>query len=295
MSVPADLAQRDHDPDARQQAQLLEQERLTPLHLEDRRLVGRGRAPHGGRDVSVDQLETVSGIRRRRLAGHALLMERPEQPVPAAIAGEHTSGAVAAVRRGRQPHQQHARRGIAESGKRSRPVLLARVARRRMCADRLAMTDQSRTAMAGDDASGEIEEARLSGGADRGPWTLYPARPREPGCGRSARRPSSRASSARTETRNSSYCHCRSVCSAHWEWADHRAAATAWRAPAEYRSLCPALRAPGEGSRAPCRSSRPGPPPKPGHAPPCPCRLGYTTWPGGKRWPGDAGGSRWGR
>ncbi len=51
--VPPDLAQRDHDPDARQQAQLLQQERLAPLHLRDRRLVGRRRAAVDRGDVRV--------------------------------------------------------------------------------------------------------------------------------------------------------------------------------------------------------------------------------------------------
>ena len=57
-------------------------------------------------------------------AHEARLVHRTEQPVARPVAGEDASGAVAAVRRRRQPHDQQGGRRVAEAGHRPAPVLL---------------------------------------------------------------------------------------------------------------------------------------------------------------------------
>src|SRR2546430_1998155 len=76
----------------------------------------------------------------------------------AAIAGEHPARAVAAVRGGREAHQQQSRARITEARQRAGPVALARVARRRRHGDAFAVGDQPGTATAADDAGVEMVE-----------------------------------------------------------------------------------------------------------------------------------------
>jgi len=85
-------------------------------------------------------------------------VERIEEPVAAAVAGEHPARPVTAVRGGRQADQQQARTRIAEARQRARPVLLAGVARRRLHGDGFTMGDQPGTATAADDAGVEMVE-----------------------------------------------------------------------------------------------------------------------------------------
>ena len=82
-----------------------------------------------------------------------------EQPVARAVAGEHAAGAVAAVRRGREAVDQHARLRVAEAGDRRAPVLLVGVRRAALARDLLAPRDEPRAAAADDDPRLERGEA----------------------------------------------------------------------------------------------------------------------------------------
>ena len=85
-------------------------------------LVGGRRAAGGGRHPGVAQHEAVVPVDRRRLIREAGAMQRRVEPVAALVAGEDAARPVAAVRRRREPDDQDARRGIAESGNRATPV-----------------------------------------------------------------------------------------------------------------------------------------------------------------------------
>src|SRR6266850_2300831 len=108
----------------------------------------------------------VGGVDGRRLVGEACVVERLEEPVAAAIAGEHAARAVAAVGRGREPDQQQPRARVTEARKRTRPVALAPIAERRRGGGSLAMRDESPAAPAAHDPRVETLERRraLQGG-----------------------------------------------------------------------------------------------------------------------------------
>ena len=71
-----------------------------------RRLVGRWRAADGGDHPGAEQPLPVAGVRAGRLRRQAGPVQRGEQPVAAAVAGEDPAGPVAAVRGRRQPDDQ---------------------------------------------------------------------------------------------------------------------------------------------------------------------------------------------
>ena len=80
------------------------------------RLVGGRRAAHRGGDEGAVEAQAVVGVDRGRLVREAGAVQRGEQPVARAVAREHAPGAVAAVRRRREPEHVHAR----VAGRRSR-------------------------------------------------------------------------------------------------------------------------------------------------------------------------------
>src|SRR5665811_1053494 len=88
-----------------------------------------------------------------RVAG---AVQRGVEPVARAVAGEHATGAVGAVRRRRQADDRQLRFGIAEAGDRPGPVVLALKAPRRRCGAGLPPLDQARAAPAGVDLGGEV-------------------------------------------------------------------------------------------------------------------------------------------
>ena len=143
---------------SREQLELARRVRQARVALGRRRLVRRRRAAHRRRDPGVAQRQPVAGVHRRRLVGEARAVQRGEQEVARAVAGEHAAGAVGAVRRRRQAEDQHARVGIAEAGDRPAPVLLARRttrasrARRARATPRAAGTRGSRRSRASSSA-----------------------------------------------------------------------------------------------------------------------------------------------
>src|SRR5437867_5422425 len=156
--LPADAPEPDDHADPREEAQLAQQIRLARRDLRGRRLVVGGRAPDRRGDVRVVQLEAVPGVRGRRLARERGVVERVEQPVAAAVAGEHPPGAVAAVGGRRQADEEESRAWVAESRERLRPVVLPDVAAGRRRRHRLAVRDESGTESAADDAGVQMVE-----------------------------------------------------------------------------------------------------------------------------------------
>src|SRR5206468_4502374 len=90
------------------------EERPAAPELRAARLVAWRRAPHGGNDVAVGELETVVACARRSLAREAVAVERLVQPGAARVAREHAAGAVRAVRRGGEPDDEQTRARVAE-------------------------------------------------------------------------------------------------------------------------------------------------------------------------------------
>ena len=89
-------------------------------------VVGR-RALHRRSDPCSGEGQTVTEMGRLGLVGVAGAVQRPVQPVPGAVAGEHPAGAVGPVGRGRQADHQQAGVGVAEPGHAAGPVLVVAV------------------------------------------------------------------------------------------------------------------------------------------------------------------------
>jgi len=177
--LPADPAEPDHDAHAPEQPELLEDVGRARRDLGRRRPVGRGRAPDRRGDPGVPQPQAVPPVARRRLVGEPRVVERVEEPVTAPVAREHPPRAVAAVGRGREPHEHEPRARVAEAGHRPRPVALAAVAARRRRGARLTVGDESRASAAGDDARAEPGEGGIQGGPSVPRWSpcRHTARP----------------------------------------------------------------------------------------------------------------------
>ena len=161
---PRKAPQRDHHADVGEQVELGFQVGTAGLALLGRRLVGRRRAAHRGGDVRVAQSQPVSPANASGLVGQARPMQRAEQKVARAVAGEDPAGAIAAVRRGRQSDDQNPSRRVAESGHRTPPVGLGAIGGALLTRGLLPPRHQSRAASAVHDALlqlGERRHARL--------------------------------------------------------------------------------------------------------------------------------------
>src|SRR5262249_20323263 len=82
------------------------------------------------------------------LVGEPAGVQRREQPVARAVAGEHAPGPVRAVRGGGEAEQVYARPGVAEAGHGAAPVLLVGESGALLARDPLAPLDQPRAATA---------------------------------------------------------------------------------------------------------------------------------------------------
>ncbi len=126
-AIPGEGAQRHDDADLRERRQLADQVGQAGVALLGRRsIVGRGAAVHGGH-VQVAKPEPVRGRDGGRLRGQTGPMQRREQHVAGAVAGEDTSGAVATVGGRGQADQQDPSRGVAHARHGTLPVGLAPV------------------------------------------------------------------------------------------------------------------------------------------------------------------------
>jgi hypothetical protein len=208
--VERETSERDDDAEITEQVELLEQVRPAVVDLRRQRLVLRRSASHRRADREAAQLQAVVRVHRRRLIGEPGLEERAHQEAAGAhrvgaVAGEHASGAVGSVRRGRQADDHDARERIAETRYRSRPVLVVDVRAFAHAPHLFAIGHEPRTARAAHDAGVE--------GVDRilrcGPAHRYIAaecfhlmpQPMLAVCSGSTSRPSRTASSAARRSR----------------------------------------------------------------------------------------------
>jgi hypothetical protein len=76
------------------------------------RFVCRRSAAKRSRHVCVSKSEAIVAVRRTRLIGEAGAMQGLVEKIARAIAGEHASGAICSMRRGRKPKNQQLRTGI---------------------------------------------------------------------------------------------------------------------------------------------------------------------------------------
>ena len=100
---------------------------------------------------------------RRRLVGEAAPEHRREQEVARTVSGEHPARAIAAVRRGREPDDQHAGARVAETRHRPGPVGL--VAKRRALLARRPARATRRAAGTRDTARSRARARRDRGNA----------------------------------------------------------------------------------------------------------------------------------
>ena len=98
-----------------------------------RRIAWR-RTAHRRGHPSVVERQPIRGVDAQRLVGQAGAVQRREQEVAGAVAGEHPAGPVAAVRGGRQPDDHHPRPRRAPTRNRPAPV--------RLVGERLALDDR---------------------------------------------------------------------------------------------------------------------------------------------------------
>ena len=79
---------------------------------------------NGGRDVAIDEPQTVTAIGGSGLIGEAEVMERPVEPVSGPVACKDPACSISAVRGGRQSHYKKPGVEPAEAGDRPSPILL---------------------------------------------------------------------------------------------------------------------------------------------------------------------------
>ena len=114
-------------------------------------LVLRRRAAGGGGDQCASEFEAVADADRLGLVGEAGTVQRAEEPVAAAVAGEHAASAVASVGGGGKADHQKAGVGVAERGQGTSPVVLIAVHATLDAGCLLAPVDEAGAFSAGDD------------------------------------------------------------------------------------------------------------------------------------------------
>ena len=145
------LAQRDDDLEVRKEAQLPFQKRLASRELRSRRKISRRDAPHGGRDDAIMEDEAITARDGRRLVREARAMEGAVQPFTAAIARKHSSRAVPAVGRGREPDDEETSLRVAERRDWTAPVRLVRERAPLLPCNALSPMDKAGTSATRDD------------------------------------------------------------------------------------------------------------------------------------------------
>src|SRR6266566_4477292 len=121
--IVRDAAQRHDDAHALEQAQLGREIGPAALELGATRLVAGRRAARRSGDVAVPQLEAIGPRNGVRPARESEAVQRLVQPVAARVPREHPAGAVRAVRRGRQAHDQEPRARVTEGGDGPTPIV----------------------------------------------------------------------------------------------------------------------------------------------------------------------------
>lgn len=109
-------------------------------------------------DVDPVENESVVAMGTRRLAGESRTVQRRVEKVAGPVAGEGASGAVSAVRAGREAEDDERSRGIAEPGDRLSPVTFVEVATSLRARDLFAPGHEPRARGAAHEARIELRE-----------------------------------------------------------------------------------------------------------------------------------------
>ena len=150
-TIEGDLAKNDDNLELRpHEPQLLDQIGTAALEFAGTRFIRRRRAMNRRGDITILKFLTILAIIRVRVTRKARFMERRIEPITAAIAGEHASCAIAAVRRRRQADDQQSCSAVAKTGEWFGPISFADVAAWRPIGARFAPTNQSWTTAASD-------------------------------------------------------------------------------------------------------------------------------------------------
>jgi hypothetical protein len=112
--IKSDLSQRNDHTNVFESLDFLNQVRAAALKFYSARLIIRRRTPNGGGNVTIPEFQTVVSVHRLLLIGESGSVPRAIKPVTAAIAGKHSAGSIAAMRRRGQTHDQQPRIGIAK-------------------------------------------------------------------------------------------------------------------------------------------------------------------------------------
>jgi hypothetical protein len=148
--VEADLAERHDDLHAWQRRGLCVEMIETACDLFRQRLVVGWRAAHRHRHERVAQLQAIVRVCRCGEVRESGAIQRRHEEVArtaGAVACEHTSRAIGAVRSRRQPDQQQPRIGIAEARHRTSPVLIGAVRALLLASDSTAVLAQTRATL----------------------------------------------------------------------------------------------------------------------------------------------------
>src|SRR4029453_4802770 len=145
-AVHGDLAEDDDGAQVAEQTQLLDQVGPAVDDLFRQRLVGGRRAATDRRHERVAQLEAVAAADRSRLVRKAGGVQRLEEEIAAAVAGEQPAGAVAAVRGRSEADDPQASAAVAEPGQRAAPIFLVLIRAALVARHLFAVRDQPRTA-----------------------------------------------------------------------------------------------------------------------------------------------------
>src|SRR5262249_52895685 len=115
VAVPSDFSQREDR--ARLEKFYFALEVIATIRdLAGEWLVVRRRAATGGRNVGVDQLQSIVAVKGSGLIREACFVQGSVQEITGAVAGEHSTRAIRPMRRRCQAQDQQLRVGIPKSG-----------------------------------------------------------------------------------------------------------------------------------------------------------------------------------
>src|SRR5919197_2235888 len=166
-SLVGEAPQSDDRPHFRQQSELASQVRQAGVALLRRRPDGGRRAADTGGDIGAPQLKPVVTADAGWLIGKPGAVQRAEDPIPRAVAGEDSPGSVAAVRGGGQADYEQLGARIAEAWDGEPPVGLIPEGCPLLACHPLAPVDETWALAAGDDVSGGAGQ-RITAGQDAG-------------------------------------------------------------------------------------------------------------------------------
>jgi hypothetical protein len=147
--VPREGAEADNASPGGEQLELTTGVGETGVALGRSRFVLGWSTADGGGDPEPEQAQTVAGMLRDGHARKARAVERAEEEVARAVAGEETAGAVGSVGGWSQTEDDHFGFRVPKPRNRTAPVLLAGVSSLFVAGDLFSPLDESRAAPAG--------------------------------------------------------------------------------------------------------------------------------------------------